>query len=78
MSGTLNTLKRNDAKNIIEANGGKVTSSVSKSTTFVVSGEDAGSKLDKANELNIKVIDEKTFLDTLNLSSKDEVIKFLN
>ncbi len=78
LTGTLNTLKRNDAKNIIEANGGKVTSSVSKSTTFVVSGEDAGSKLDKANELNIKVIDEKSFLDILNLSSKDEVMKFLN
>lgn len=78
LTGTLNTLKRNDAKNLIELNGGKATSSVSKSTTFVVSGEDSGSKLTKANELNIKVIDEKTFLDILNLSSKDEVIKFLN
>lgn len=73
LTGTLPTLKRNDAKEMIEARGGKATSSVSKSTTFVLAGEEAGSKLTKANELGIKVIDEAKFLDILNLRSKEEV-----
>lgn len=73
LTGTLPTLKRNDAKEVIEARGGKATSSVSKSTTFVLAGEEAGSKLTKANELGVKVIDEAKFLDILNLSSKEEV-----
>ncbi|MFR2552096.1 MAG: BRCT domain-containing protein, partial [Clostridioides difficile] len=65
--------KRNDAKEMIEKRGGKATSSVSKSTTFVLAGEEAGSKLTKANDLGIKVIDEERFLELLKLSSKDEV-----
>ncbi|GAA0705490.1 NAD-dependent DNA ligase LigA [Paraclostridium ghonii] len=73
LTGTLPTLKRNDAKEMIEARGGKATSSVSKSTTFVLAGEEAGSKLTKANELGITVIDEAKFLDILNLRSKEEV-----
>lgn len=73
LTGTLPTLKRNDAKEMIEARGGKSTSSVSKSTTFVLAGEEAGSKLTKANELGVKVIDEDKFLDILKLSSKEEV-----
>ncbi|GAA0102155.1 NAD-dependent DNA ligase LigA [Paraclostridium bifermentans] len=73
LTGTLPTLKRNDAKEMIEARGGKATSSVSKSTTFVLAGEEAGSKLTKANELGVEVIDEAKFLDILNLSSKEEV-----
>lgn len=73
LTGTLPTLKRNDAKEMIEARGGKATSSVSKSTTFVLAGEEAGSKLTKANELGVKVIDEAKFLDILNLNSKEEV-----
>ncbi|MGL5652095.1 MAG: NAD-dependent DNA ligase LigA [Paraclostridium sp.] len=73
LTGTLPTLKRNYAKEMIEARGGKATSSVSKSTTFVLAGEEAGSKLTKANELGVKVIDEAKFLDILNLSSKEEV-----
>ncbi|KKY02232.1 NAD-dependent DNA ligase LigA [Paraclostridium benzoelyticum] len=73
LTGTLPTLKRNDAKEMIEERGGKATSSVSKSTTFVLAGEEAGSKLTKANELGVKVIDEAKFLDILNLSSKEEV-----
>lgn len=73
LTGTLPTLKRNDAKEMIEARGGKATSSVSKSTTFVLAGEEAGSKLTKANELGVKVIDEAKFLDILNLRSKEEV-----
>ena len=73
LTGTLPILKRNDAKDMIEKRGGKATSSVSKSTTFVLAGEEAGSKLTKANDLGIKVIDEERFLELLKLSSKDEV-----
>ena len=73
LTGTLPNLKRNDAKEMIEVRGGKSTSSVSKSTTFVLAGEEAGSKLTKANELGVKVIDESKFLDILKLSSKEEV-----
>lgn len=73
LTGTLPTLKRNDAKEMIESRGGKSTSSVSKSTTFVLAGEEAGSKLTKANELGIKVIDEDTFIGICKLTSKEEV-----
>ena len=73
LTGTLPTLKRNDAKELIEARGGKATSSVSKSTTFVLAGEEAGSKLTKANELGVPVIDEAKFLELLDLNSKEEV-----
>ncbi|QYE98234.1 NAD-dependent DNA ligase LigA [Paraclostridium sordellii] len=73
LTGTLPTLKRNDAKELIEVRGGKATSSVSKSTTFVLAGEEAGSKLTKANELGVTVIDEAKFLELLNLNSKEEV-----
>lgn len=73
LTGTLPNLKRNDAKELIEARGGKATSSVSKSTTFVLAGEEAGSKLTKANELGVTVIDEAKFLELLNLNSKEEV-----
>ena len=58
ITGTLPTLGRNDAKVLIEKNGGKVTGSVSKKTDFLLCGEDAGSKLDKAKALDIKIIDE--------------------
>ena len=73
LTGTLPTLKRNDAKDMIESRGGKATSSVSKSTTFVLAGEEAGSKLTKANELGINVIDEEKFLELIKLKSKEEV-----
>ena len=62
LTGTLPTLKRDEAKKIIEDNGGKVSGSVYKKTDFVVAGEEAGSKLTKANELGVKVIDEAEFL----------------
>lgn len=62
LTGTLPTLKRNEASKIIEGFGGKTSSSVSKKTTYVLAGEEAGSKLDKANALGIEVIDEKTFM----------------
>ncbi|MBC6004215.1 MAG: NAD-dependent DNA ligase LigA [Paeniclostridium sordellii] len=73
LTGTLPTLKRNDAKEMIEARGGKATSSVSKSTTFILAGEEAGSKLTKANELGIPVIDENEFLEMIEHTSKEDV-----
>jgi DNA ligase (NAD+) len=58
LTGTLPTLSRDDAKDRIEAAGGKVSGSVSKKTHFVVAGEEAGTKLDKARELGVAVLDE--------------------
>ncbi len=66
LTGTLPTLKRPEAQKIIEDNGGKVSGSVSKKTDFVVAGEDAGSKLDKANALGVAVITEEELLEMLN------------
>lgn len=62
LTGTLPTLKRSEASKIIESYGGKTSSSVSKKTTYVLAGEEAGSKLDKANSLGITVISEEEFL----------------
>lgn len=62
VTGTLPTLSRNDAKNLIEAHGGKAAGSVSKKTDYVLAGEAAGSKLVKAQELGITIIDEADFL----------------
>ena len=61
LTGTLPTLKRAEASKIIESFGGKTSSSVSKKTTYVLAGEEAGSKLDKANKLGIQVISEEEF-----------------
>lgn len=66
LTGTLPNLKRSEATEIIESFGGKVSSSVSKNTSYVLSGEDSGSKLDKANALGIPVIDENEFNDMIN------------
>ena len=62
LTGTLPTLSRPQATELIENAGGKVTSSVSKATNLVVAGEEAGSKLDKAKELGVEVIDEAELL----------------
>jgi DNA ligase (NAD+) len=62
LTGTLPTLKREEAVAKIESLGGKVSGSVSKKTDFVLAGEEAGSKLDKAQKLGAKIIDEKEFL----------------
>ncbi len=59
LTGTLPTLKREEAKERIEAAGGKVAGSVSSKTSYLVAGEDAGSKLDKARDLNVPVLDEE-------------------
>ena len=65
LTGTLPTLKRNDAKELIESYGGKVSGSVSKNTDFVVAGEEAGSKLDQALSLGIKVLSEAELTEML-------------
>ena len=62
LTGGLSKLSRDDAKAEIERRGGKVTGSVSKKTDLVVAGEDAGSKLEKARSLGVKVINEQEFL----------------
>jgi len=61
LTGTLPSIARDEARALVEARGGRVTSSVSKKTDFVLAGADPGSKLDKANQLGVKVIDEAAF-----------------
>ncbi len=65
LTGTLAAYTRDEARAEIESRGGRVTSSVSKKTDYVVAGEEAGSKLDKAKELGVKVIDEAAFKELL-------------
>jgi DNA ligase (NAD+) len=66
ITGTLPTLSRSKATAVIEAAGGRVTGSVSKSTDFLVAGEEAGSKLDKAKTLGVEIIDEAELLRRVN------------
>ena len=61
LTGALEKYTRDDAGAIIEKFGGKVSGSVSKKTNYVLAGEDAGSKLDKANKLGVTVISENEF-----------------
>ncbi len=65
LTGTLSAYTRDEAKRIIEAHGGRVASSVSKKTGCVLAGENAGSKLEKAQELGVKIISEEEFADML-------------
>jgi DNA ligase (NAD+) len=65
LTGTLSGMSRDEARAAIEAKGHKVAGSVSKKTDYVVAGEDAGSKLDKARALGVQVVDQKEFLQML-------------
>ena len=67
LTGTLSSMGRKEAGDIIEKNGGKVSGSVSKKTSLVVAGTDAGSKLEKANALGVKVINEEEFIELLKM-----------
>ena len=71
-------MKRSEGKEKLEALGAKVSGSVSKATDFVIAGENAGSKLEKANELGKKVYDEKGFVELLaSFEKKNEIESFL-
>jgi DNA ligase (NAD+) len=72
LTGTLPSLTRDAAKELIEAQGGKVSGSVSKKTDFVVAGAEAGSKLEKAQELGVAVIDEIQLLDVLRQKNEGQ------
>ncbi|MCI8988233.1 MAG: NAD-dependent DNA ligase LigA [Clostridia bacterium] len=65
LTGTLSTLKRSEAQKLIEERGGECQSSVTAKTTLVIAGESAGSKLDKAKKLNVKIIGEEEFKNML-------------
>ncbi len=75
LTGALSRFTRDGAAKMIEEEGGKVTSSVSKKTDMVLVGENPGSKYNKANELGIKIIDEDTFISYLERSRKKEFKK---
>jgi len=66
LTGTLPTMTRSEASKLIEINGGKTSSSVSKKTDYVLAGEDAGSKLTKAQSLGVAVISEEELLNMIN------------
>ena len=67
MSGVFSKFSRDELKNTIEQNGGKVSSSISKKTSYIVAGENMGpSKLAKAEKLEVAIIDEDRFLELLN------------
>lgn len=70
LTGTLPALKRDEVAQLIEQRGGQVSGSVSKNTDFVVAGDNAGSKLDKAAELNIKILSEEDLLDMIKENKK--------
>ena len=72
LTGTLPSLSRDEASAMIRGAGGNVTASVSKNTDFLLAGEEAGSKLDKAKELGVKILSEKEFLQMLGSKTKPE------
>jgi len=72
LTGSLKSMTRDEASALIREAGGNVTGSVSKNTDFLLAGEEAGSKLDKANELSVKILREKEFLQMLGSKTKPE------
>lgn len=72
LTGTLPTLSRAQAQEMIRKNGGKATGSVSRKTSIVLAGESAGSKLDKARELGVRIIDEAQFLQMIEQRKRPE------
>ena len=72
LTGTLEKYTRSKAEEIIEKLGGRVSASVSKKTDYVLAGEEAGSKLDKAQKLGVKIISETDFENFLMLKIKPE------
>jgi DNA ligase (NAD+) len=66
LTGTLPSLSREEATELIERHGGKVAGSVSKKTSYVVAGTDPGSKLERAGELGVPVLNEKQFKDLIH------------
>ena len=74
LTGSLPSLSRDTAKDLIEAAGGKVAGSVSKKTHYVVAGDEAGSKLDRARELQIPLLDEDALLNLLKPGGIDPAI----
>ena len=65
LTGTLQTMTRDEASDKIKSKGGKTSSSVSKKTSYVVAGESAGSKLDKAKDLGVIILTEEEFLEMI-------------
>ncbi|OUM84403.1 MAG: DNA ligase (NAD(+)) LigA [Bacillus thermozeamaize] len=72
LTGTLSSLTRQEATRLIESLGGKVSGSVSRKTDWVIYGEQAGSKLQRAQELGIPLMDEETFLKTIGYAKKED------
>ena len=66
-TGTLSELSRDEAKYLAKTKGAKILSSISKKTDFLIAGEKAGSKIDKATQLGVKILNEKEFLKKINL-----------
>ena len=64
-TGALSMMSRKDAKTLVEGSGGQTKNSITKKTTYLVAGENSGSKLDKAKELGISILSEKNFIDLI-------------
>jgi len=77
LTGALSKYSRNEAKEILESLGAKVTESVSKKTTAVIVGQDPGSKYTKAQQLGVKILNEEDFERLVKASSREEVEKML-